>query len=280
VARATTLTHLATCLILNYRPPGMNIYFGRFLTAVIVLLCTGINLANGGEIRIAVAANFAPTLAKISRVFEEKTGHQVILASGSTGRHYAQIINGAPFDAFFAADATRPRLLEEAGLGVANSRYSYAVGRLVLWSTQPDLVDDKGAILSSTHFRRLAIANPRLAPYGYAAKEVLEGMLQWEKLQDKLVQGENINQTFQFVHSGNAQLGFIAASQLTGREKLAAGSHWFVPAKMYTPILQQAIQLTNSDIARQFMEFALTSEAEQIIVKNGYDLPHRVAGTN
>jgi molybdate transport system substrate-binding protein len=258
----------------------MSIQFRKILAPIFVLLYISITPATAGEIRIAVAANFAPTLAKITRAFEEKTGHQVILASGSTGRHYAQIINGAPFDAFFAADAARPRLLEEAGIGITNSRYSYAVGRLVLWSPQPGLVDDKGAILSSNRFRRLAIANPRLAPYGSAAKEVLQGMLQWEKLQDKLVQGENINQAFQFVHSGNAQLGFIAASQLAGRGKLASGSRWFVPAKMYTPILQQAIQLTNSDIARQFMEFALTSEAREIITKNGYDLPQRAAEKN
>ena len=258
----------------------MSIQFRKILAPIFVLLYISITPATAGEIRIAVAANFAPTLAKISRAFEEKTGHQIILASGSTGRHYAQIVNGAPFDAFFAADAARPRLLEEAGIGIANSRYSYAVGRLVLWSPQPGVVDDTGAILSSTHFHRLAIANPRLAPYGLAAKEVLEGMLLWEKLQDKLVRGENINQAFQFVHSGNAQLGFIAASQLAGRGKPAAGSRWLVPAELHTPILQQAIQLTNSDIARQFMEFALTSEAEQIIVKNGYDLPHRVAGKN
>jgi len=280
VAQAISVTRLAARLILNYRPPGMSNYFRRFLTPIIVLLCAGISQANGGQIRIAVAANFAPTMAEISRAFEQQTGHKVILASGSTGRHYAQIINGAPFDAFFAADATRPILLEEAGIGITNSRYSYAVGRLVLWSPQPGLVDDTGAILSSTRFRHLPIANPRLAPYGSAAKEVLEGMLQWEKLQDKLVQGENINQTFQFVHSGNAQLGFIAASQLTGRGKSAAGSRWLVPAELYTPILQQAIQLTNSNIARQFMEFTLTSEARQIITKNGYDLPPRAAEKN
>jgi molybdate transport system substrate-binding protein len=258
----------------------MSIQFRKILAPIFVLLYISITPATAGEIRIAVAANFAPTLAKITRAFEEKTGHQVILASGSTGRHYAQIINGAPFDAFFAADAARPRLLEEAGIGIANSRYSYAVGRLVLWSPQPGVVDDTGAILSSTHFHRLAIANPRLAPYGLAAKEVLEGMLLWEKLQDKLVRGENINQAFQFVHSGNAQLGFIAASQLAARGKPAAGSRWLVPAELHTPILQQAIQLKNSDIVRQFMEFALTSAVEQIIVQNGYDLPHRVAGKN
>ena len=273
MAQATVRTHLATFLILNYRPPGMTIHFRSLLVKIFVLLLAGITQAYAGEIRVAVAANFAPTLAEIVSAFEEQTGHQVILASGSTGKHYAQILNGAPFDAFFAADSARPILLEEAGIDISNSRYTYAIGRLVLWSPQPGLVDSTGGILSSNHFRHLAIANPRLAPYGAAAQEVLEGMLQWENLQDKLVRGENINQAFQFVHSGNAQLGFVAASQLVDNSKYAQGSRWDVPAELHSPILQQAIQLTNSEIVRQFMEFAVTPEAGKIIESNGYELP-------
>jgi len=266
---------LAAELTVNYRPPGMDNRTSRILAVISFLFCIGMTPAYAGEIRVAVAANFAPTLTEIAGAFEAKTGHQVIVASGSTGKQYAQIINGAPFDAFFAADVERPRLLDEAGIGIPGSRYTYAVGRLTLWSPQPDFIDDEGAVLFSDAYARLAIANPRLAPYGLAAQEVLEELGLWEKLQDRLVRGENINQAFQFVHSGNAQLGFIAASQLTGEVFAASGSRWQVPATLHAPIRQQAILLTNSDVARQFMEFSLSSEADHIITDNGYDLPHR-----
>ena len=253
----------------------MTIFIRKLAASIIVLLCVGSMPTRADEIRVAVAANFSATLAEIAVAFEDATGHRVILASGSTGKHYAQIINGAPFDAFFAADAARPRLLDEAGVAVPDSRYNYALGRLVLWSPQPGLVDDSGDILSSSNFRRLAIANPRLAPYGAAAQDVLEELLLWEKLQDKLVRGENVNQALQFVHSGNAQLGFIAASQLTDKDHSARGSRWQVPTELHTPILQQAILLSDTDIARQFMQFTLTSAAQRIIEKNGYELPQR-----
>jgi len=268
-------TRLAAGLTVNYRPPGMVMRIKRVLAAIALLVYLGIATAYAGEIRVAVAANFAPTLAEIADAFEAKTGHQVILASGSTGKHFAQIINGAPFDAFFAADVERPRLLDEAGVGIPGSRYTYALGRLVLWSPEPGFVDDAGAILFGDGYARLAIANPRLAPYGSAAKMVLEELGLWEILQDRLVRGENINQAFQFVHSGNAQLGFVAASQLTGEEFSARGSRWQVPATLHAPIRQQAILLTDSDIARQFMEFTLSFEADRIILDNGYELPQR-----
>jgi len=258
----------------------MTIILRKLAASIIVLLCVGIVPTRADEIRVAVAANFSATLAKIAEAFEDATGHRVILASGSTGKHYAQIINGAPFDAFFAADAARPRLLDEAGVGVPNSRYSYALGRLVLWSPQPGLVDDTGAILFSDDFHYLAIANPQLAPYGAAAQDVLEELLLWEKLQGKLVRGENINQTMQFVHSGNAQLGFVAASQLIDGDDAVSGSGWHVPTDLHTPIRQQAILLSDSAIARQFMQFAVRPEAKQIIKKNGYDLPQREIGQN
>jgi len=256
----------------------MGTCFKRLLATISILLYIGQIPAHAGEIRVAVAANFALTLAEIARAFEKETGHQVILASGSTGKHYAQIINGAPFDAFFAADITRPRLLDEAGIGIPDSRYSYALGRLVLWSPLPGLADEAGAVLYSDRYLRLAIANPKLAPYGAAAKEVLEGMLLWKKLQNKLVRGENINQALQFVHSGNAQLGFVAASQLVDSEPTAGGSSWQVPANLHTPIRQQAILLTDSDVAREFMAFSITSAASQIIENNGYEIPQREPG--
>ena len=258
----------------------MNIHISKALVTIAFLLSAGITPANAGEIRVAVAANFASTLEEIAAAFEQKSGHRVVLAAGSTGKHYAQIVNGAPFDAFFAADAARPRLLDEAGIGVPDSRYSYALGRLVLWSPQPGFVDDAGTILFSGEFGRLAIANPRLAPYGAAAQTVLEKLGLWEKLQDKLVRGENINQTFQFVHSANAQLGFVAASQLAGTKFAAQGSRWEVPDSLHAPILQQAILLTDSPVASQFVDFALSSAAGHIIVNNGYELPRREHSQN
>jgi molybdate transport system substrate-binding protein len=275
VAQDTTHPRLAQQLTVNYRPPTMSNYRSKLLAAILIIVYGCCLPAHAGKIRVAVAANFAATLAQIGSAFEQQTGHRVILASGSTGKHYAQIINGAPFDAFFAADTVRPELLDEAGIAVPNTRYSYALGRLVLWSPQSGLVDETGKSLSGENFHRLAIANPRLAPYGAAAREVLEKMQLWETLQKKLVRGENINQAFQFVESGNAQLGFVAASQLVGADYAAHGSRWDVPAELHTPIRQQAVLLKDSDVARQFMQFALTPEVGQIIEKNGYDLPQK-----
>ena len=235
------------------------------------MLAQPIATAHADEIRIAVAANFIAPLRRIATEFEQQTGHRVLLSPGSTGKHYAQIRNGAPFDVFFAADQKRPELLDELRLTVAGSRYTYALGRLMLWSADAGMVDNNGAVLGSESYRFLAIANPRLAPYGAAAQSALEQLGLWEQLQSRLVRGENIAQTFQFVSSGNAELGLVARSQVVYPG--SGGSAWLVPAELHTPIRQQAVLLSNSDAAAEFIKFARSAAAGDIIRAYGYELP-------
>jgi molybdate transport system substrate-binding protein len=205
--------------------------------------------------------------------FEAQSDHRVILLPGSTGKHFAQIVNGAPFDAFFAADVKRPERLEAEGRIIPGSRFSYAIGKLVLWSPDPELVDGDGAVLESGTFRRLAIANPRLAPYGRAAQQFLESRGIRESLRPKLVRGENIGQAFQFVASGNAELGLVALSQLMQSGREPAGSRWQVPEKLHAPIEQQAVLLSDSAAAADFMRFAKSEPARAIIRDSGYGIP-------
>ena len=229
--------------------------------------------ARAEEIHIAVASNFTATMQILAERFEKQSGHSVVLLPGSTGKHYAQIMHGAPFDAFFAADAERPALLEAGGRSLPGSRFTYAIGRLVLWSPDPELVDGDGAVLQSRAFRRLAIANPRLAPYGRAAQQFLESRRLWESLQPKLVRGENIGQAFQFVASGNAELGLVALSQLMQSGRHRKGSWWQVPGTLHTPIEQQAVLLSDSTAAADFMRFAKSEPAHTIIRGFGYGIP-------
>lgn len=225
------------------------------------------------EIHVAVASNFIATMRVLAEHFWEQSGHSIVLLPGSTGKHYAQIMNGAPFDAFFAADAERPALLEAEGRIRPGSRFTYAIGKLVLWSPDPGVVDRDGAVLESGSFRRLAIANPRLAPYGRAAQQVLESRGLRDALQSKLVRGENISQAFQFVASGNAELGFVALSQLmqTGRE--GEGSSWQVPEELYMPIEQQAVLLSESTAALALKSYMQSEAAHAIIRGFGYGIP-------
>jgi molybdate transport system substrate-binding protein len=226
-----------------------------------------------GTLRVAVASNFAATLQDLAQAFEKQTGHRVLVAPGSTGKHYAQIRHGAPFDLFFAADSRRPKLLETAGLAVAGSRFTYARGRVVLWSPRPGYVDTAGEVLTSDTYRHLAIANPKLAPYGVAAREVLERRGLWAALQSRLVRGENIAQTYQFVKSGNAELGFVARSQIQRPGKGPAGSWWLVPETAYTPIDQQVIQLSEKAVAGDFLRYVQSDAARAIIRGYGYATP-------
>ena len=225
------------------------------------------------EIRIAVASNFSRPMQELAAKFEKEGGHKVTLAFGSSGKHYAQIRNGAPFDAFFAADRERPELLEREGLAISGSRCTYAVGRLVLWSPKADFVDAEGKVLEQGGFNHIAIANPKLAPYGAAAGEVLRQRGLWDSLQDKLVRGENIGQAYQFVHSGNAELGFVAYSQVIQPGGDAAGSIWEIPQSLYAPIEQQAVLLKDSAAAREFATFLKSDAARKIITEYGYGLP-------
>lgn len=222
---------------------------------------------------MAVASNFADAITTIAERFEARSGHKVILSFGSTGKHYAQIKNGAPFDAFFAADVHRPELLEEEGIALSGTRFTYAAGKLVLWSSEKSYVDPEGSVLQHGEFRFLAIANPKLAPYGRAAQEVLEALGLWAKLSRQIVRGENISQAFQYVKSGNAELGFIAYSQVKRANHPIQGSFWEVPQDLYTPIEQQAILLKDSDAARAFLSFVRTDESLKIVHDYGYDTP-------
>lgn len=225
------------------------------------------------ELRVAVASNFVATMSALAGRFETTRGHTLKLSSGSTGKHFAQISNGAPFDVFFAADAERPRLLEERSHAIAGSRYSYALGRLVLWSPDADLVDPDARVLESRVFRHLAISNPRLAPYGRAAEEVLRGLGAWNAIGSRLVRGENVAQTLQFVASGNAALGFVAYSQVRRPGHSMPGSIWVVPTRLYTPIDQQAVVIRDSAAARELMQFMRTAVAQAIIRDHGYATP-------
>lgn len=226
------------------------------------------------EAQLAVAANFATTAKALAGEFTRASGHRLTLSSGSTGKFYAQIKNGAPFDVFLSADEDTPSRLEKEGLAVAGSRFTYAVGKLVLWSPQAGLVDDKGEVLQGTMFKRLAIANPRLAPYGAAAQQALEKLGLWTAMQSKLVQGENIAQAFQFVASGNAELGFVALSQLRESDKAKAGSHWVVPATLHAPLRQDAVLLARAErnaAARKFLEYLRSAPARELVRSYGYE---------
>ncbi len=241
-------------------------------TVAIMILLLPATAATAEEIRVAVAANFADAMKTLVTRFEAISGHTVVPVFGSTGKHYAQIVNGASFAAFLAADAERPQRLESEGRAVRGTRFTYAVGRLVLWSRTDDVVDPAGTVLANGTFRHLAMASPELAPYGAAAEETLRSMGLWKRLEPRLVRGENIGQTFQFVHTGNAELGFVALSQVIGPGKKTEGSFWLVPLELHQPIEQQAVLLHDSKAARHFLAFLGGAEAREIILRYGYSI--------
>ena len=226
--------------------------------------------AAADEIKVAVATNFIGAMNALVERFEATSGYSVLVSSGSTGGHYAQIKNGAPFEAFFAADTERPRLLEAEGLAVPGSRFLYAVGRVALWSTRAGYVDADGKILESGDFRHLAIANPELAPYGAAARDVLMARGVWDRLQPRLVMGQDIGQTYSFVRTGNAELGFVAWSQLKQPNGAIRGSYWLVPESLHRPVEQEAVLLRDVPAARALLEFVKSAEAREIIRSYGY----------
>ncbi|MFZ2653005.1 MAG: molybdate ABC transporter substrate-binding protein [Burkholderiaceae bacterium] len=232
--------------------------------------------ANAVEVRLAVASNFAEAIERIRPWFEAKTGHRLTLSTGSTGKLYAQIRGGAPFDVLLAADAQTPRRLETDGEGVAASRFTYAFGRLALWSATPGVVGaDGAATLRAAQFRHLAIANPDLAPYGAAARDALRALQSWDRLQPKIVYAQNIGHAFAMVASGNAELGLIALSQLNTTGRTAAGSSWVVPAALHEPIRQDAVLLVRGQAnagARAFLEAMKSIEVRAMIESFGYSL--------
>jgi molybdate transport system substrate-binding protein len=231
--------------------------------------------AHAGEVQVAVAANFTAPAQQIAAEFARKTGHKAVLSFGATGKFYAQISNGAPFEVFLAADDTTPARLDKEGGTVAGSRFTYAVGTLVLWSAKADFVDGKGEVLKGGKFNRLSVANPKTAPYGAAALETLTRLRLLDAVQPKLVQGENIAQTFQFASTGNADLAFVALSQVFKDGKLSSGSAWIVPGAMHEPIHQDAVILTkgkDNPAAAAFLEFLKSPYAHAVIQSYGYAL--------
>ena len=236
--------------------------------------------AKAEEVTVAVAANFTAPMQKIAQAFEQDTGHKALLAFGATGKFYAQIKNGAPFAVLLSADDETPARLEKEGVAIAGTRFTYAIGRLALWSKNPLLVDDKGQVLLSNatdknSFKKIAIADPKLAPYGAAAIEVLGRMDALAKLTPKLVQGDSIGQAFQFVMTENAELGFVALSQISIDGRITQGSAWVVPQNLYTPLKQDAVLLPlgkNSAAALALMKYMRTDRAQAIIRAYGYTL--------
>jgi molybdate transport system substrate-binding protein len=228
--------------------------------------------AQAADVQVAVAANFTEPAKKIAAAFAAKTGDHALLSFGSSGQFYTQVTQGAPFEVFLSADADRPTRMEQEGLGVAGTRFTYAVGRLVLYSRTPGLVDRKGAVLSKGGFEKVAIADPVGAPYGVAAAQTMTKMGVYDRLQPKIVKGSSITQAFQFVQSGAAELGFVALSQVVGEP---GGSRWLVPASYHAPIDQQAILLQKGDkdpAARAFIKFLRGPEAVAIIKRFGYEV--------
>lgn len=240
-----------------------------------VCLLLGAGLSWAGEVQVAVAANFARPFQKIAAGFEAATGHKAVAIVGSTGKFYAQIKAGAPFEILLAADDETPRKLVDEGLAVKGQTFTYATGKLVLWSAKPDGVDARGEVLKKGGFQHLAIANPKLAPYGAAAVETLKALGLYDSLLTRIVQGESIGQAHQFVATGNAELGFVALSQVAPPDKLAMGSMWVVPAKLYTPILQDAALLNKGadKAAAQALLGYLRGDAAKAVIKSyGYGL--------
>lgn len=244
--------------------------------ALLAIVSAGLcfnSLSHAAQLSAAVAANFTAPMKKIAEAFEKDTGHTLALSFGSTGKFYAQIKNGAPFEVFFAADDTTPARLEQEGEGVKGSRFTYAIGKLVLWSKQPDFVDEEGEVLRTGHFNRIALAEPKLAPYGAAAMQTLESLGLANTLKAKLVRGESIGQAYQFVATENAPLGFVALSQVFAQGRLTEGSAWVIPETLYDPIRQDALILAKgktNPVAVELMRYMQGETAKRIIRSYGY----------
>jgi len=235
--------------------------------------CLAAGAARADEATVAVAANFAGPLAKIAEGFQAATGHRLKVSSGATGKFYSQIAAGAPFEVLLAADDETPKKLVAEGRAVAGSSFTYAIGQLVLWSAKPGFVDDQGAVLASGRFEHLSIANPKLAPYGAAAVEVLKARGLTEALAPKIVTAESIAQAYQFVATGNAELGFVALSQVAAPGKPAEGSFWRVPQSLYGEIRQDAVLLKAGEknaAAKALLDYLKGAPARAVIASYGY----------
>jgi molybdate transport system substrate-binding protein len=249
----------------------------RWMIATTLALLTVISASvHAGEVHVAVASNFISPLKVIKAQFEKISGHRMVIISGSTGKLYAQIKHGAPFDLLLAADSLRPRLLEEEGFAVKGSRFTYAVGRLTLWSADPNRIKGAGAeIFQHRPFNHLAMANPKTAPYGRAALQVLKKLGVWDRVRGKVVQGENIGQAFLFVATENAELGFVALSQTRDVKNKIKGSRWDVPSDLYDPIFQDLVLLQrarDNPAAKELASLLGGPKARKIITDHGYYL--------
>jgi molybdate transport system substrate-binding protein len=225
------------------------------------------------ELQVAAAANFTDAVQTLAPEFEKQYGHKLVPVFGSTGKFYLQIKHGAPFEVFLAADMRHPQLLESEGLAVAGSRFTYASGKIVLWSPKENYVDTAGKVIEGSAFKFVALANPDVAPYGLAAKEYLIAQKLWNKLQGRLTLGQDIGQAFAFVQTGNAELGFVALSQIQLPGKKIPGSYYIIPSQYYKPLEQQAIQLKQTRAAREFLQFLKNDVTKKIIRGHGYTVP-------
>ena len=255
----------------------MNVRVRSFTPGALAALigCLAVTGVQADEVQVAVAANFTAPIQAIASDCEKDTGHKLIAAYGATGQFYTQIKNGAPFEVFLAADDSTPEKLEKEGDIVPGSRFTYAIGTLALWSAKDGYVDDAGKVLEKNQFKHLSIANPKAAPYGLAATQVLAKLGLTDKVKDKIVEGQNITQAYQFVSTGNAELGFVALSQIFKDGKVSHGSAWIIPEAMHDPIKQDAVILKkgeNNPAAKALTEYLKGPKAEAIIKSYGYQL--------
>ncbi len=251
---------------------------GRACALLASTILSILSPAHADDIHVAVAANFQATLKSLVRRFEQQTGDRLLISTGSTGKLYAQIRQGAPFEVFLAADVKRPALLEQQGFAIRGTRFTYALGKLVLWSRDSDKVDQNGQALRDGNILRLAIANPKTAPYGRAAQQTLNAMGLWHDWQARLVRGENVGQTMQFAVTGNVDAAFVALAQVPQSDGRPSGSVWIVPESDYQPIEQQAVLLRtegSEKAARRFLQFLQSDDARKWIAREGYGVVAR-----
>lgn len=247
----------------------------KYLLTLLMVVGSGMGALQADEVQVAVASNFSKPLETLATAFKTVSGHELKISAGATGKLYAQIENGAPFEVFLSADSNTPKKLVDAHLAVADSQFTYALGKLVLWSSKQGYIDAQGKVLNKNEFKHLAIANPKTAPYGAAALQVLAHLGLTPSLEAKIVQGENISQTYEFVSTGNAELGFVAWSQVAPDGALKDGSVWQVPEDLYQPIQQDAVLLTKGKAniaAKALLDFLKTPAAQKLITEAGYGL--------
>ncbi|WLH33245.1 molybdate ABC transporter substrate-binding protein [Pseudomonas sp. FP2196] len=255
----------------------MTILASRFAPACLASLLAvfAIGAVQADEVQVAVAANFTAPIQAIAADFEKDTGHKLVAAYGATGQFYTQIKNGAPFEVFLSADDSTPQKLEKEGDTVKGSRFTYAIGTLALWSAKDGYVDANGDVLKKNEYQHLSIANPKSAPYGLAATQVLDKLKLTEATKSRIVEGQNITQAYQFVSTGNAELGFVALSQIYKDGKVTSGSAWIVPASLHDPIKQDAVILNkgkDSAAAKALVEYLKGPKAAAVIKSYGYQL--------